>query len=81
MNSAHHVVRRRSDFHRFLGNIDIRELFELVIHARQLSFDVLSRVRKPGFDPGDVEKHAAVRTPPPFLDLAHDAARNVIASQ
>ena len=55
--------------------------FELVMHARELAFDVLFRVRESFPDPRDVEIHAAMRCPPPFFDFAHDAARNVIASQ
>ena len=69
------------DFHRLLRDVDVAERFELVIHARQLALDVLLRVRKFLFDPGDIEINAAVRSPPPFLDLAHDAARDVIARE
>ena len=36
---------------------------------------------KLALDPGDIEKDAAVRTPSPSFDLAHDAARNVITGQ
>ena len=34
-------MRRRPDFHRLLRDVDVAELFELVIHARQLALDVL----------------------------------------
>ena len=64
MNAAHDVMRSRPNFHRLLGDIDIGELFELVIHARQFLFDVLGRVRDFFLDPRDVEKDAAVRTVP-----------------
>ena len=74
-------MRRRADLHRLLRDVDVGQLFELVIHARQLLLDVFLAVRKLALDPGDIEKDAAVRTPPPCLDLAHDAARNVIAGQ
>ena len=81
MNSTHGVVRRRSDFHRLLGNVDVGQLLELVIHARQFTLNVFGRVRKLFFDPRDIEIHTAVRSPPALLDLAHDAARDVVARQ
>src|SRR5690349_16687045 len=74
-------MRRRPDFHRLFGDIDIGQLFELVIHARQFLFDVLGRVRNLFLDPRDVEEDAAVRTSSALLDLAYDATRNVIAGQ
>ena len=80
MHAPHDVVRGRADFHRLLRDVDVAECFELMMHARQLAFDMLLRVRKPFFDPGDVEINAAVRRPPPFFDLADNAARDVIAS-
>ena len=43
--------------------------------------DVLRRVRELLLDPGDVEKHAAVRAAAAFLDFADDAAGNVIARE
>ena len=57
------------------------ELLELVVHARQLALDVLRGVRQLLLDPGDVEEDAAVRAAAAGLDLAHDAARDVIARQ
>ena len=36
-NTSHHVVAGRSDLHRPLRNVHIREFLELVIHAGQLS--------------------------------------------
>jgi len=48
-------VRGRTDFHRGLGDVEIGELLELVIHARQLALDVLGAVRELRLDPGDVE--------------------------
>ena len=80
-HSTHHVVRSWSDFHRLLRNIDVGELFELVIHARKLLFDVLFRVREPRANPGNVEEDAAVRTAPALAHLLHDRACDVIASQ
>ena len=61
MNSAHDVMRSRPNFHRLFRDIDIRQLFELVIHARQFLLDVLGRVRDFLFDPGDVEIDPAMR--------------------
>jgi hypothetical protein len=64
-DAAHRVVRRRPDLHRLLGDVDVAELFELVIHRRKLALDVL------GASPRvNVEKDAAVRAPAPGLDLA-----------
>ena len=40
-HAAHHVVRRRADLHRLLRDVDVGELLELVVHARQLLLDVL----------------------------------------
>ena len=80
-HSAHDVVRGWSDLHRLPGDVDVRELEELVIHARQLLADDRLGVRQPPLDPGDVEKDAAVRAPAALADLAHDAARDVVAGE
>src|SRR5205085_5252525 len=80
-HSTHHVVRSWYDFHRLLRNIDVGEVFELMIHARKLLFDVLFRVREPRANPGNVEEDAAVRTAPALAHLLHDRACDVIASQ
>ena len=37
-------MRGRADLHRLLGDIDVAQLLELVIHAGQLPLDVLRRV-------------------------------------
>ncbi len=74
-------MRRRADFHRLLRDVEVGELLELVIHARQLAFDVLGGVRDFFLDPRDVEKHAAVRTAAAGLHLAHDAAGHVVARE
>ena len=74
-------MRGRADFHGLLGDVDVGELLELVIHAGQLFLDVLGRIGKLFLDPGDVEKHAAVRAAAPFLHFAVDAAGHVIARQ
>ena len=76
---SHDVVRRRADFHRLLGNVEVGELLELVIHARQLALDVTLAVRNLALDPRDIEENAAVRTPPPFLDFSHNAPRHMIS--
>jgi hypothetical protein len=74
-------VRGRADFHCFLRDVDISELFELMIHARQLALDVFLCVRNPLFDPGNIEINPAMRSSAPFLDLAHDAPRHVISRE
>ena len=60
-DAAHDVVRGRADFHRLLGDVEVGQLLELVIHARQLALDVRLGVRELLLDPRDVEEHAAVR--------------------
>ena len=52
-----------------------------MVHAGQLLLDVLGRVRQLLFDPGDIQKNAAVRAAAAFPHFAHDAARHVIARQ
>src|SRR5689334_15360154 len=80
-NSTHHVVRGWAYFHRLFRDIDICELLELVIHARELFLDVLSPIRQPALDPGDVQKNASVRATAIFTYFLHDAARDVIAGE
>src|SRR5581483_9397116 len=79
--AAHHVMRRGTDLHRLPRDVDIAELFELVIHAGQLATDMLRGVRQLLLDPGDVQKDAAMGATPTFAHLAHDAPRHVIAGQ
>ena len=43
---AHHVVTRRTDFHRALRNIHVREFAKLVIHAGQLSLQHTQRLMR-----------------------------------
>jgi hypothetical protein len=74
-------VGGRADLHRLARDVHVAELLELVVHARQLAFDVLLGVRDALFDPRNVEKHPAVRAAPALLDLAHDATRDVIAGE
>src|SRR6185503_15620514 len=38
-HSAHDVVRGRTYLHRLLGDVDVRQLDELVVHAGQLLLD------------------------------------------
>ena len=71
----------RANLHRLASDINVTQLFELMIHARQLTFDVLGGVRNPVFDPGNVQKDTPMGTATAFLDLAHDAARHVIAGE
>ena len=46
-----------------------------------LLLNVLGRIGQALFDPGDVEKHAAVRAAAALFDFAHDAAGDVIARE
>src|SRR5688500_15087889 len=80
-HAAHDVVRRRAYFHGRLRDVDVGQLHELVVHRRQLLPDVLLSVRQLFLDPGDVEVHAAVWTPPPLAHLTLDAARHVVTRE
>ena len=80
-DAAHRVMRGRADFHRFLGDVEIRQLHELMIHGGQLLLDMLCRVRDLFLDPRNVEEHATVRTAAAGLNCPHDAARDMIARQ
>src|SRR5215469_1672605 len=71
----------RPDLHRLCCDIDVGELFELVIHAGQLLPDILLGVGNFSFDPRNIEVDATVRTATPFPDLAHDASRDVITGE
>jgi hypothetical protein len=44
MHATHDVMRGGADFHRLLGNVDVAQCFELVMHARELAFDMLFRI-------------------------------------
>src|SRR5262245_36534839 len=80
-NATHDVVGGRSHFHRRGGDVDVGELLELMVHARELLDDVPGGIGKLLPDPGDVEKHASVGAASTFANLAHDAAGDVIASE
>jgi len=64
-----------------LCDVDVRQLFELMIHARQLPLDVLGGVRDFFLDPLNVKEHAAVRAAAAFFDFAHDAPRHMVAGK
>src|SRR5262249_39984764 len=81
LDPAHHVMRSRAHFHRVLRYVDIGQLFELVIHTRQLSLYLLGGFRNALFDPGDIEKDPAVRASTTFSDFADNAAGNVVSGQ
>ena len=38
-NTAHHIVCRRADFHRFFADVDACKFLELVVHGGQLLHD------------------------------------------
>src|SRR6185503_15122398 len=62
-------------------NVYVGQLLELVIHAGQLLLYMLRCLRDLFFDPGDVEKHSAVRAATSFADFAPYASRYVIARE
>ena len=75
-HAAHHVVAGRSDFHRLLGDVDVGQLLELVVHRRQPLADVVG-----GTPRIDVEEHTAVGAAAPGLDLAVDGARYLVTRE
>ena len=82
-HAAHDVVRGRADLHRLLGDVDVAQLLELVVHAGQLALDVLGRVgRSCSLIQAKCRgrrRRAGCRGP--RLHLAEDAAGHVVARQ
>src|SRR5205814_9746069 len=74
-------MRCRPDFHWLLGDIDVCQLFELMIHAWQLFLYMLFGVGELPSNPRDVEEDAAVRAAPALAHFLDNGARNVIACQ
>ena len=74
-HAAHNVMGRWAYFHRLLGDVEVGELHELMIHARELLSNMFRGVRKLLLDPRNVEKHASVGTAATGFDFIHDAAR------
>jgi len=60
-------MRGGADFHRLFGNVDIGELLKLMVHTGQLALDMFGGIWHALFNPGDVEKDAAVSVPRPAL--------------
>src|SRR3974390_1718199 len=77
-DTTHHVVRRWSDFHCFYRDVDVRELLELVIHARELLLDVFAGVGNAVLNPGDIQKHATMRAPAAIAHFSPNAASHMI---
>src|SRR5260370_12522033 len=69
-DAAHHVMAGGTNFHGTLGNVDVREFLELVIHARKFLLHVLS-----GFV-GNIEIRATVFSAAALLDFRIDGAGN-----
>ena len=71
----------RADLHRRLGDVDVGELLELVVHAGKLLDDVLPGIGQLALDPGDVEKDSPMGTASALANLSQDAASHVIAGE
>jgi len=80
-NAAHHVVGGRTDFHRLLGDVDVRQLLELVIHAGELFLDVLLGVGELRSDPRDVQENTAVWAASSLAHFFDDRTRDVVAGE
>ena len=78
-HTAHHVVRGWPDFHRFLRDVNVRQLLELMVHAGKFPFDVFRGIGNPFLNPRNVQEHASVGAATPFLHFSSDAAGHVIA--
>src|SRR5688572_12391862 len=72
-------MRCRTNLHRFFGDVNTGQFFELVVHAGQLAFDVLGGIWKFLLDPGNVQEDAAVWRSASLFDLAAYAPGNMIA--
>ena len=66
----------RSDFHRLLGDVNVGQLFELVVHRRQALEDLLGRKAR-----GNVQVHATVRSATTGLDLRVNRAGDFVTRQ
>src|SRR5690606_37634804 len=76
LHPAHHVVAGRADLPRLLGDVDVGELLELVVHRGQAPADLLRRQAA-----GDVEQHPAGGGAPAGLDLTVDGPGDFVAGQ
>src|SRR5437899_9770470 len=72
-NAAHHVVAGGADFHRLLGNVNVGEFLELVIHAGEFLLNVLGGLV------GDVEICATVFGAAAFFHFSVDGAGNNVS--
>jgi hypothetical protein len=75
-DAAHHVVAGRADLHRVLGDIDVSQLLELVVHPGELADDLLGGPLR-----GDIEEDAAVGRASALDDLAADRSGDDVAGQ
>src|SRR5207247_9598901 len=73
-HATHHVVARRADLHRLGGDVDVGQLFELVVHRRQPLADVVGWTAT-----GDVQEHPAVWRATAGLDFGVYCPRDLIA--
>src|SRR4029450_10027644 len=80
-HAAHDVMGRRADLHGLTGDIDIAQLFELMVHAGQLAFDVILRSRNALLDPRAIQEDTAVGAAAALLDFTHDATCDMIPCQ
>src|SRR5690606_39890349 len=76
LDATHDVVAGRADLHRLLGDVDVGQLLELVVHRRQLALDDLGR--QPA---GDVQVDAARRRTAARLHLGVDRPCYLVAGE
>src|SRR5439155_24786933 len=76
LDAAHHVVARGPDLHGLLGDVDVGQLPELVVHRGQALADVVRAAAA-----RDVEQDAARGRPPAFFDLVVDRPGDLVTGQ
>ena len=74
-DTTHVVVQGGSDFHRLGGDVDLRQLLELVVHGRQLALHEI------GIAVADIQVCTAMLGATAALDLTHDGAGDDVAGQ
>src|SRR5687767_1694304 len=69
-------MARRTDLHRFFGDVDVGQLFELVVHAGEFLLDFFGRAAR-----RDIEEDAAMWRAAPLADFAADGTGDHVASE
>src|SRR5438477_2070819 len=79
--ASHHIMSGGAYFHWLICNVNIGQLFKLVVHAWQFLLNMFRSIGHFVFYPGDVEIHAIMRTTFSLFDLANNASRHMIPGE